>query len=67
MAHWVLSCPACYTVFNHSEIPPRAATIPFDPVWPRKPEFPDGGMNLTCPECQKTSTFQRFELMYRPA
>jgi hypothetical protein len=64
--HWFVSCPACYTVFNHSAIPPRSLTLPFDPLWPRKPEFPDGGESLTCPACQKTSTFQRFELMYRP-
>jgi hypothetical protein len=29
----------------------------------RKPDFPDGVASLTCPMCQKTSTFQRFELM----
>jgi hypothetical protein len=66
-AHWVLSCPGCYTVFEYGEIPSRSPTVPFDPLWPRKPDFPDGGANVTCPACQKTSTFQRFELMYRPA
>jgi len=65
-AHWVLSCPGCYTVFNHSEIPGRSLTDTFDPLWPRKPDFPNGGASLTCPSCQKTSVFQRFELMYRP-
>jgi hypothetical protein len=63
--HWVVSCPACYTVFSYSAIPPRSLSVPFDPLWPRKPDFPDGGESLTCPACQKTSKFQRFELMYR--
>ena len=60
MSHWVLSCPACYTVFNHSEIPPRSQTEPFDPLWPRKPDFPENGMSLTCPHCQKSSVFRTY-------
>jgi len=65
-AHWVLSCPACYAVFNHSEIPSQPSNAPYDTLWPRKPDFPDGGASLTCPTCQKTAVFQRFELMYKP-
>ena len=30
------------------------------------PEFPDGGLTVACPTCQKATVFQRFELMYRP-
>jgi hypothetical protein len=28
---------------THSKIPPRSLTVPYDPLWPRKPDFPDGG------------------------
>jgi hypothetical protein len=66
MPRWTLSCPACRSHFFHSEIPRRSWTLPYDPLWLRKPEFPDGGESLTCPTCQKTSVFQRFELMYKP-
>jgi hypothetical protein len=34
-------------------------------LWPVKPELPVEGVNLTCPNCESTSTFKRFELMYR--
>ena len=66
MPRWTLSCPACRSHFFHSEIPQRSWTLPYDPLWPRKPEFPDGGESLTCPKCQKTSVFQRYELMFKP-
>jgi hypothetical protein len=45
--------------------PLSSLTVPYDPLWPTKPEFPEGGASLTCPACDKTSTFQRFQLMYR--
>jgi hypothetical protein len=66
MPQWVLSCPQCHKIFTHSKINPRSAPTPFDPLWPTKPDFPDGGLNLACPNCQTPATYQRFELMYRP-
>jgi hypothetical protein len=44
----------------HDEIPPRSLTVPYDPLWPTKPDIPDDGVSLTCPNCQTTSTFKRF-------
>jgi len=66
MPEWVLGCQHCRKVFTHSKISPRPATTPYDPLWPTKPDFPDGGMNLACPTCKTPATYQRFELMYRP-
>jgi hypothetical protein len=65
--YWVVLCPKCRSLFRYSEIVPRSPTLPYDPLWPAKPELPDGGEKLTCPACQKTSTFQRFELLFNPA
>jgi hypothetical protein len=66
MPQWVLSCSNCHKVFTHSKINPRSETVPFDPLWPTKPDFPNGGLDLACPNCQTSSIYQRFELMYRP-
>jgi hypothetical protein len=66
MPQWVLTCAQCHKIFTHSKINPRTATSPFDPLWPTKPDFPDGGLNLACPKCQTPAIYQRFELMYRP-
>ena len=63
---WVLSCSNCHKVFTHSKTNPRSATVPFDPLWPTKPDFPNGGLNLACPNCRTPAVYQRFELMYRP-
>jgi uncharacterized C2H2 Zn-finger protein len=65
MDQWVLNCPHCHKVFAHSEINPRLTTVPFDPLWPTKPEFPDGGLNLPCPSCQTSAVYQRCKLLYR--
>jgi hypothetical protein len=67
MAQWVVLCPECRSLVPHSTIPARPETAPFDPLWPTKPEVPDGGVNLTCPSCSTTNAFQRVELMYRPS
>jgi hypothetical protein len=66
MPEWVLGCQHCRKVFSHSKIKPRPATDPYDPLWPSKPEFPEGGLNLACPDCQLPALYQRFELVYRP-
>jgi hypothetical protein len=67
MPHWVVLCPKCRSIFPHSEIGPRSESLPYDPLWPVKPEVPLDGVKLTCPNCQTASMFKRFELMYRPA
>jgi hypothetical protein len=34
--------------------------MPYDSLWPYRPEFPDGGFTMDCPHCHKSSTYQRF-------
>jgi hypothetical protein len=67
MAQWVVLCPECRTIFPHSKIPPRSQTVPFDPLWPRKPEFPGWRCEPDLPDVPEDFRFQRFELMYKPA
>jgi hypothetical protein len=31
-----------------------------------KPDFPEGGAELECPNCGNKDTYQRTELIYRP-
>jgi hypothetical protein len=65
MPEWVLICSKCHKSFSHSLIAPRDKSYRFDPLWPEKPEFPKGGLELNCPHCGQTATYQRFELMFR--
>jgi len=66
MPEWVVSCPHCHKSFCYTAIDPRPAQTPYDPLWPTKPEFPQEGLNLTCPNCGHISKYQRFDLMYSP-
>jgi hypothetical protein len=62
MPNWMLSRPKCNRQFVHSAI--NAKTLEsffFSP----KPNFPTGGSELTCPNCQHKTTYQRVELTYR--
>jgi hypothetical protein len=61
MARWILSCPHCDAEFTHSQI--LAIPNPFEFVI--KPEFPDGGVNVACPDCTIATVYQRHELIYR--
>jgi DNA-directed RNA polymerase subunit RPC12/RpoP len=64
MARWTLECSDCHQNFTYTEIP---ATVKADPflLWcGPKPEFPSGGMDLACPNCQHHSTYQRYELVF---
>jgi hypothetical protein len=63
MPHWVLKCPECKFHFTHSEV--HVGREDYG-LWllPSKPEFPEGGSWLECPNCKKTSLFQRFQLTY---
>ena len=49
--------------FAHSEIEPRPEGRVFDSLWPYRPEFPEGGLNVDCPHCQQAATYQRFEFL----
>jgi hypothetical protein len=54
MPHWVLKCPECKIHFTHSEV--HIGKEDYG-LWllPSKPEFPQGGSWLECPNCKKTS------------
>jgi hypothetical protein len=62
MAQWILTCKDCYQSFTYGEnlVFPKS----YDPAWAPKPDFPEGGLGMPCPTCKKTSTYQRYELMY---
>jgi uncharacterized C2H2 Zn-finger protein len=63
MARWVLDCPRCGKEFTHSKVEDKGFALG---DWPEpKPEFPDGGQSLDCPNCQNTSLYQRHQLTYR--
>jgi hypothetical protein len=66
MPHWVLKCPECKIHFTHSEAHVGRVGRKDYGLWllPSKPEFPKGGSWLGCPNCKKTSLFQRFQLTY---
>jgi phage FluMu protein Com len=63
MPYWVLKCPECKIHFTHSEV--HVGREHYG-LWmlPPKPEFPEGGSWIECPNCKKISLFQRFQLTY---
>jgi endogenous inhibitor of DNA gyrase (YacG/DUF329 family) len=66
MPQWVLRCPECNANFTHSEI--ATENQPLRDSFAGlavKPEFPEGGMRLECPNCKKSSVYQRHELVFR--
>jgi hypothetical protein len=67
MPRWVLGCPECNRDFTHTEIPADPKRRSFDRFLgtEAKPEFPQGGLRIECPNCKKTSIFQRYQLVYR--
>jgi hypothetical protein len=66
MAHWALGCPNCNEVFTHSNIVPDAS-LSLDPfTWNViKPEFPEGGLRMACPNCKTEHVYQRYQLTYQ--
>src|SRR5665213_2350438 len=62
----MLTCLGCDKDFTHTEFSSDSelsANNPF--ASPVKPAFPDGGMTLTCPNCKRSSLYQRSQLVYR--
>jgi len=66
MARWVLECARCGSEFTHSEIVESGYSI-LDPftLTAVKPEFPYGGSSVACPNCNNTSVYYRYQLLYR--
>jgi uncharacterized protein (DUF983 family) len=65
---WMLTCDRCDSEFPHSDVADRPASLrnPFT-GYVHKPEFPSEGLSIECPHCKKSSVYQRYELIYRPA
>jgi hypothetical protein len=62
MASWILLCPKCNVSFVHS---PITATHLWDYFLTEKPEFPAGGSELKCPNCEHTEIYKRTDLTYQ--
>ena len=69
MARWTLECPECKQDFTHSTIPdehlPHGNVFAWLDVLFDKPNFPNHGLNLKCPNCKSTSIYQQRQLVYR--
>ena len=64
-ARWVVTCPKCKTDFTHTFIG-KMANESRDPfASPPKLKIPEGGSELACQNCGKTSTYRAFDLRYR--
>jgi len=61
MSRWTLKCENCSFPFTHSMIDDSGAVNFLEPA---KPEFPEGGSELECPNCGHKDTYQRTDLMY---
>jgi hypothetical protein len=66
MPQWTLNCQNCKKIFRHSKIDPQSDILLYDPLWPYRPELPEHGVNLPCPHCHESATYQRFQLAYSP-
>lgn len=61
---WVLGCTECHKEFTQSVVP-RSFHDYLVLVWPPKPEFPQGGMRMQCPNCRNVSVYERYQLVLR--
>lgn len=61
MASWNLSCKNCQKSFVHSSIEVKEMS---DYFLPEKPEFPEGGSDIECPNCGHVANYQRNDLTY---
>jgi hypothetical protein len=67
MPRWVVGCPDCDQEFTHSEMATDYQSSLLDPfAWiGDKPEIPEAGVSLECPNCKKVSVYKRYQLTYR--
>jgi hypothetical protein len=61
MAHWMLTCPKCLASFRHSEVAEATAEDYFLPL---RPQFPEDGSDIECPDCGHFATYQATDLTY---
>jgi hypothetical protein len=64
MAEWSLDCKGCKKSITHSSVNPAENTMPYDTLWPYRPEVLESGFTMRCPNCQQSASYQRFELKY---
>jgi len=67
VAYWVLTCFDCNSVFPHTDLSKLDYSLRSDPFLRSapKPEFPSVGIELECPNCNKSSVYYRHQLFYR--
>lgn len=67
MAAWLLDCPECGREFVLAEAVAKAAAAASAETseHPVKPSFPSSGLQLECPNCNKSSVFWSFHLRYQ--
>jgi len=44
----------------------RSRTVPYDELWPYRPEVPEGGLKAICPHWHQPGLYKRFQLTLRP-
>jgi len=65
MPRWIVRCPECEKEFTHTPIGKTLGGMRDPFASPPKPEIPEDGSEMTCPACNKASTFRGFDLRYR--
>ena len=64
---WVVNCPECKEEFTHTDIRAMVTGVGSRDLFvsPPKPQILEGGTELTCHNCGKTSIYRVFDLRYR--
>ena len=62
MASWVLACQNCKRDIEQAKINDQML---LDYLEPRKPIFPQGGLEVQCPDCGYKCVYLRNEMVYR--
>jgi len=62
MPRWRVDCKTCLESFTHSPVGKSRQLE--DYLHPTEPEFPSGGLELTCPRCKTTATYQVSDIRY---
>src|SRR5215469_8819002 len=61
---WSVSCRNCSGSITHSYVG-KTRRIE-DYLRPTDPEFPPGGLELTCPHCNATGLYKQSDVRYQP-
>jgi endogenous inhibitor of DNA gyrase (YacG/DUF329 family) len=64
---WVVNCPECREEFTHTDIEAMKSGAGSRDLFasPPKPTIAEGGTQLICPKCNKTSAYQISDLRFR--